>query len=191
MKLTARDERFIQVLQERLGSKLKVAIQEVERDYGRAGVPRPGGEKRVAMYVTHHLGAHAKPGTWNWRRIWDYHTGANGWDTGGYNAVVDHRGELTLVVPPSRMTYGAGPKWNPITVHLCCLADHGDNEPSEEMLESIWQWLITCDDVLGYQPWRPHGAIRQTACPGGKLAPHIWTLAQRGSLDPRPTYYRD
>lgn len=191
MNLTARDQRFIDLLSQRLGARFHDQINAVEQEFGRSGVRRPGGEGRVALYVVHHINGHAAPGDWDWRRVWRFHTASNGWDTGGYNALVDSAGDLWLIVPPSRMSYGAGPKWNPITVHIAALADHQDHPPSEAMLETIWQWLTTCDDVLGYQPWRPHGAIRQTACPGGQLEPLVWEMATRGAFDPRPEKFRD
>ncbi len=190
MNLTQRDQQFIDLLADRLGGQLEVVIDEVERDYGRAGVQRPGGERSVGLYVVHHIGGHAAPGSWDWRRVWDFHTGSRGWDTGGYNAMVDHTGKLSLTVPPSRMTYGAGPRWNAMTVHIAALADHLDHAPSPELLSSLYRWLITCDDVLGYRPWRPHGAIRQTQCPGAQLEPHVWAMTARGALDPRPDDYR-
>ena len=51
MNLTQRDQAFIDLLGQRLGAKLTLSVDEVERDFGRAGVRRPGGENRVALYV--------------------------------------------------------------------------------------------------------------------------------------------
>lgn len=191
MRLTTRDRRFVQACRDRLGDRFEDATGAVEAEYGRAGVARPGGESRVSMYVVHHLAAGAKPGAWDWRRVWDYHTKSKGWATGGYNATVDQSGRVVLVVPPSRMSYGARARWNPVTFHIVALADFSVFDPSPALLESLWAWLCVCDDTLGYHPWRPHGAIRATECPGAKLAPHVVSMAARGALRPRPETYRD
>lgn len=184
--LTSRDGRFIRTLADRLGPRFHNVCGDAARDFGTAGVRRPGGEQKVSMYVVHHSAGSSQQ---TWRDIARYHTKSLGWSTFGYNATVDAQGHLWLMAPPSRMTYGAGPKWNPITVHLCALGNYQQASPPAPMLEAIWQWLCTCDDVLGYQPWRPHRAIRQTACPGEKLAPHVWEMAKLGAANPRPARY--
>lgn len=188
--MTARDRRFEAELARRLGGDFAVRTGEVAA-YERSapGVPRPGGERKIGLYVVHHLGGGAKPGSWTWRSIWDFHTKTNGWNTGGYNVCVHDDGRVELLVPPSRMTYGAGPKWNPTTFHIVAMQDTSVYKPSYSMLNSIYRVLCACDDVLGYQPWRPHGAIRQTACPGKYLTPHVWKMAKTGALSPRPKDY--
>lgn len=185
--MTARDDAFVRLLSKRLGSSFYDARAEVAKlEAGPPGVTRPGGERKVSMYVVHHS---AGPINNDWRDIWRFHLFSRGWDTGGYNAIVEADGRLVLTVPPSRMTYGAGPKWNPITVHICAVGNYEDREPPMAMLNSIWQWLCTCDDVLGYQPWRPHGALKQTACPGRYLRSQVWNMARLGAADPRPSSY--
>lgn len=186
--MTARDDRFRRVLAGRLGPQ----FHDVRRQAGAieraqpSGVARPGGEGKVAIYAVHHTTGEQ---SLTWDQIWRLHVETNGWDTGGYNALVDRHGNLYHTVDPSRMSYGAGSRWNPITLHVCALGDYRTTEPSAQMLNTIYQWLITCDDVIGYQPWRAHGDLKQTACPGAALRRHVQAMNKAGSSKPRPARY--
>ncbi len=140
-----------------------------------------------AIYVAHHsAGSHKHTGA----DLWRFHVQRMGWDTTGYHFVVRHDGTVEMMVPPSYMTYGAGPRWNPTTVHVCLPGNyHTVHEPTLASLDGLYQVLCVLDDEVGYRPWKGHRDIRPTVCPGDRLIPHVRRMSHLGALNPRPDGY--
>jgi hypothetical protein len=192
--LDPQDQRFAEELSSRLGSRFQDVGPEIERRFGRL-LKRPGGPEAVATYVVHHAASGQ-----DIYGIWAYHRHTLGWDTGGYNVAIDRDGTVRLVGGPSRMTYGAGARWNPVTMHIVCQGNFHPSdsitvhEPTGAMLQSLYTVLCVCDDVLAFRPWRAHRELRSTVCPGDLLFPHVLRMrgADYGAREPatqRPERY--
>ena len=189
-----KDERFIDELSRRLGDRFRYIGPEIEERFGPL-IERPDGPDAIAVYVIHHTASTA-----DIYSVWAYHRHTLGWDTGGYNVAVDRDGAVRLIALPSQMTYGAGPRWNPVSLHVVCLGNFHPSDgvtvhdPTPEMLQSVYTLLCVCDDILAYRPWRGHREIRQTVCPGDRMFPHVVRMrgAEYGAREPseeRPSHY--
>jgi hypothetical protein len=189
-----KDQQFLETLGARLGDRFQYIGPEIERRFG-ALLNRDGGPDAIATYVVHHSAGDA-----DIYGIWAYHRHTLGWDTGGYNLAVDRDGAVRLVALPSQMTYGAGARWNPVTLHVVCQGNFHPSDtltvhqPTPALLQSLYTVLCVCDDTLAYRPWRGHREIRQTSCPGDHLFPHVRTMrgADYGAREPaaaRPATY--
>jgi len=174
-----RDTVFVGKLRERLGSSFAYLGDELIRLYGGNHIARPGGSTAIARYVVHHTAGSQKCDAhclWRFfvKSRWPYAT-----TTGGYHACITPDGRLQLMIPPSKMSWGAGPRWNPTSVHVALCGHYTQTDPTPEMLQALYVWLCTCDDVLGYNVWRGHRELSQTSCPGDQVMPHL--VAMRGA----------
>lgn len=199
-----KDERFLELLRGRLGAARVIdarmlVAQRYRRDDGRSvHIPRPRGSV-ASLWTYHHTDSPARVGIEGvLRSTWDYHILSLGWDTGGYAIAVDFDGNVYVLASPfAHMTYNAGERWNPITAATVAIGDfHGPDglDPSPDMLQALYAVGLSLDDACGApggRPWRPHQAIRQTACPGDRLVGHIWrmTSSDYGAKSPRPEHY--
>ena len=167
--------------------------------FGGGFLRRAGG--RPSMYVAHHsAGSHRHTGA----DLWRYHVRRLGWATTGYHIVVRHDGTVEMMVPPSRLAYGAGRRWNDTTVHVCLPGNYHRrweerggvrvdvaHEPPPGALDAMYQVFCALDDQVGYAPWRGHRQLKATACPGDRLMPHVERMrgGDYGAADPRPRHY--
>jgi hypothetical protein len=187
------DRQFIARMIARLGSQFTDAVSGMRRRYGKSvHIRRPGGPAAAAVYVVHHTAGRQVTGLERClRQSWDYHVRWLGWNTGGYALLIDVSGHVYMVAYPyGHMTYNAGARWNPVTAAVCCIGNFEDAEPPAAMLDSLYKTLASLDDVA-YRPWRAHREIRQTACPGKHLLPHVQRMrgGEYGAASPRPVRY--
>lgn len=193
----AQDDRFLTLLEQRRPGKVHDIRAELPARYDRRSVrvARPRGS--VAGILTYHHTVTpmrtGKDGALN--SSWDYHIAGKGWSTGGYFAVVDAKGDIWIcALPFSDMTYGAGERWNAITAHVVAVGDFTRDIAPKPMLQSLYSVGLSFDDasgVPGGRPWRPHGALKQTACPGTNLVDMVWAMTgpSYGSAVPRPEIF--
>lgn len=191
--MIAEDKTLMALLAGRLGAQFAYVVDTVRERYGfNVHLRRPGGPEAVAMYVVHHTAGSQVVGLHrSLRQSWDYHIRRKGWATGGYALLVDASGHVFMVARPyEHMTYGAGARWNPTTIHLCVMGNYETHAPPTPVLRSLYLTLCSLDDVA-YKPWRGHREIRSTACPGKYLLPHIQRMrgGDYGAAHPRPTVY--
>lgn len=195
----AKDDLFFRLINERRPGMVTDLRSLLAERYGRSvRVARPRGSS-AAIASFHHSASNARVG---WEGVlessWDFHIRTNRWTTGGYALLVDQDGEIYVCAAPfADMTFNAGERWNPITVATCAIGyfhPPHNHRPSSAMLQSLYSIGLSIDDASGARggiPWRPHGALKQTACPGSLLTPHIWRMtgSQFGSANPRPEVY--
>lgn len=186
--LTAADRRFDDLLHQRFGTDyLGWTGAAYAPAIGGGFVSRPRGAK-LETYVLHHTaGRQADTGA----DIWRFHTRRLGWSTDGYHVFVRNDGRVELLIPPSWMSYGAGPQWNPTTVHVVTPGNYANvHDPATAPLDAIYRVFCALDDAYGGRPWRPHSALKPTACPG-RLQAHLAVMrgARYGAADPRPAHY--
>ena len=162
------DARYHEELRLRLGDEhYEWAGWRLAKKYGGRYVPRIRG---VARYVVHHA---VTPQDYRADGVWRYHVGSRGWDTPGYHLFIRGDGHVTMLLPPLAISYGAGPRWNPTSMHICLAGHFGREEPSPEALQSLYVCLCAADDVVGYNVWRGHRELASTACPGKNLFRHL------------------
>lgn len=182
------DGRFDALLRERLGPLyLGWTGQKYQRELGGSWLSRHGA--RIQRHVGHHT---AGPSSWTGRDVWRYHIRNLGWATAGYHVLVRPDGRVELLIPPSLMSYGAGPRWNPTSSHVVMSGNyHNSQAPDHRALDSYYIVFCTLDDVYGNLPWRGHREVKATACPGDSLFPHLVRMrgAQYGAATPRPLRY--
>lgn len=138
------------------------------RRYGGRFVGRGGA--RLRRYVVHHTagGTGCRADC-----VWRYHVQRLGWSTVGYHLMVDRNGRVELMVPPSYMAYGAGPTWNPSSVHVALAGNYNRHDPTAAMLDALYRVLCALDDTVGFLMWRGHRELKATACPGANVMPHL------------------
>lgn len=187
--MTATDKAFDELLRQRLGSLyMGWTGAKYAATIGGGFVARPpGAEKRG--YVVHHTAGTASDTGEN---VWRFHTGHNGWATVGYHLFIRTDGRVELLVPPSWMSYSVA-EHNPYWVAVCCAGNLEANEPTADMLRSLYRVLCACDDVLGNRPWRAHREVMpgHTSCCGAHLFAHVKAMrgAKWGAASPRPADY--
>lgn len=171
---TAADYKFEAELKRRLGAiYLGFTGQGYANRYGGGFVPRPGNSK-PSTYILHHTaGSQSDTGA----ELWRYHVQTRGWNTDGYGIVVRTNGAVELVIPPSMMSYGAA-QFNPSTVHVSVPGNYVSQTPAPAVLASVYQIFLALDACYGDHPWKGHGEIMPTACPG-RLLGHL--TAMRGA----------
>lgn len=157
-------------LRDRLGADyLGWTGERYAAEIGGGFVERPRGAA-LRFYVLHHTaGAQTDTGA----ELWRYHTRHLGWSTAGYHLVIRRGGQVEMLIPPSLMSYGAGPTWNASTVHVVVPGNYATvHEPESAPLDTIYRVFCTLDDTLGGRPWRGHKELKATACPG-RLQAHL------------------
>lgn len=186
--LTAADRRFDELLRQRFGAAyLGWTGAAYAPEIGGGFVGRPAGAT-LKTYVLHHTaGSQADDGA----AIWRFHTRRLGWATDGYHVFVRNDGRVELLIPPSWMSYGAGPEWNPTTVHVVTPGNYASvHDPATAPLNAIYRVFCALDDAYGSRPWRGHRELKATACPG-KLQAHLERMRgpAYGAATRRPTSY--
>jgi len=166
-----------ELLIDRLGTRYAYVGEELIRKYGGNHILRPGGCESIARYAVHHTAGNRQCGAeclWRFfvQRRWARFSPR----TGGYHAVITPDGALRMMIPPSCISWGAGPRWNNTTVHVALAGNYVRTSPTPEALQTLYTWLCSCDDALGYAPWRGHRELSQTTCPGDGVMPHLETM---------------
>jgi hypothetical protein len=180
---TKEDARFGALLEARLGALyLGWTGKAYAAEIGGRFLIRPGGVPAIRRYVFHHTaGDHKLRGV----DIWRYHVKRLGWSTDGYNVFVNFDGTVEVLIPPSRMSYGAGPKWNGSSAHVALSGNYHTgselragqwvdtaHEPPGAGLNSSYVVFCSLDDAYGFKPWALHRELKATACPGRQYIPH-------------------
>lgn len=191
-----KDTVLVGKLRERLGSSFEDLSGALTQRYGGHHIARPGGPTAIARYVVHHTaGSPSCSAECLWRFFVQRRWARFNPRTGGYHACITPDGRLQMMIPPSHMSWGAGRRWNPTSVHVALCGNYTRADPTPEMLQTLYVWLCTCDDVLGYNVWRGHRELSQTTCPGDRVMPHLITMRGRtyGAAPdwgkPRPSEY--
>jgi len=161
------DRQYHEELQRRLGNRYEYAGYRLAHRYGGRYVTRVS---TIARYVVHHA---VTPQGYPADGIWRYHIGTRGWNTPGYHLFINGGGYVTMLLPPGAISYGAGPRWNPTSMHICLAGHFGREEPSSKALQSLYTCLCAADDIIGYNVWRGHRELAPTACPGKNLFRHL------------------
>jgi len=171
---TARDRAFADALTARFGNDYEYVGAKLSRWYGGERLYRG---VALARYVVHHLGGGSG---WSADDVWRFHVGRLGWSTVGYNVLIDADARVEVLIPPSSMTYGAGPRWNPSSAHVALAGNFERANPSAAQLDALYGVLCALDDCYAPLPWRGHSELKATACPGRHLMPHVRWM--RGAL---------
>ncbi|MEO8084400.1 MAG: hypothetical protein ABI780_11300 [Ardenticatenales bacterium] len=197
--MTPQDARFLDLLAKRRPGMVTDVRAILGARYGRSvRLARPRGSVS-SIFSFHHSATPERVGVEGaLASTWDYHIRVEEWFTGGYANVVTQDGHIYVcALPFSEMTYNAGARWNPITTATCAVGYFhapNNNVPTAELLQSLYAIGISLDDasgVAGGRPWRPHRALKQTACPGDILTPHIWRMTgvDFAAAEKRPEVY--